>query len=156
VTRLQINIDRYSMNTGKKMLLGTSSVSGKLEYYSIQWDKGFKEVKVEPLTRQLHKGLMINSSFKFSPDSKWVKSNITEVEYPEIAQQLIIYHISDIYPQGLSKPIIFGYSDRTNPGAFMNHSQWGPCYLEQDPYYPEKLFVYKLNKGKESLHKSAH
>lgn len=35
----------------------------------------------------------------------------------------------------------------------MQHTEWGPCYVEMDPDYPDKLFVYKLNEGLELLRK---
>jgi len=55
------------------------------------------------------------------------------------------------YPQGLSLPLRSGYTKADNPGAFMDHEDWGPCYVELDYSVPGKLFVYKLNKGMDIL-----
>ena len=69
--------------------------------------------------------------------------------------RLIIYHVNDKYPQGLSLPVMCGFSSEGSPGAFMQHEEWGPCYVEQDMEYDDKLFVYKLNEGLELLARQA-
>ena len=40
-----------------------------------------------------------------------------------------------------------------SPGAFMQHQEWGACYVEQDMDYDAKLVVYKLDEGLELLAK---
>jgi hypothetical protein len=39
--------------------------------------------------------------------------------------ELVTYHVSNIYPQGLSLPIYCGYTKEGNSGAFMMHDRWG-------------------------------
>lgn len=65
----------------------------------------------------------------------------------DIPPELIIYHTGDIYPQGLSMPIYCGYTKKNGYGGFIDHETWGPCYVELDSDFPNKLFVYKLNDG---------
>ena len=52
-------------------------------------------------------------------------------------------------------PIMCGFTTDGNPGAFMQHEEWGPCYVEQDSEYDNKLFVYKLNEGLKILAEQA-
>ena len=40
-------------------------------------------------------------------------------------------------------------------GAFMQHTEWGPCYVGQDSDFPDKLFIWELNKGLKILAEEA-
>ena len=157
LTKFQIKQWPYSrtVHTGKRMLLGTSEPLGVLTYFTARWDETYEEVKVEPIILQRYTDLLINDDFQFSADGDWVKSLLTEKNSVLGLPRLIIYHAKNIYPQGLSMPILCGYSSDNNPGAFMQHEEWGPCYVEQDPNYPDKLFVYKLNDGLKLLAEQA-
>ena len=97
------------------------------------------------------KPIHLDTDFFFSMDGSWGKTHWIDPPGPLEVPRLIIYHVGDIYPQGLSMPIICGYSGDESPGAFMRHEEWGPCYVEQENKYPDKLCVYVLNDGLEIL-----
>ena len=136
------------------MLYGQNRINGKATFFTVRWSEDFEEVKAEPIILQRPKGLL-DSSFFFSRDGNWGKTHWIDPPGPLEVPRLLLYHIDDKYPQGLSMPIICGYSGDESPGAFMQHETWGPCYVEQDNKYPDKLFVYKLNEGLELLAKQA-
>jgi hypothetical protein len=149
LTKMDLDIwgQTRTINLKKKLLLGTADIADKLCYFSVRWDDKFEEVKVEPIIAQLPDGKMISSAFQFSNDGNWVKTFQMESEGLIDAPRLIIYHVNEMYPQCLSLPIMCGYTRSDNSGAFMMHSVWGPCYVEQDNNFADKLFVYKLNDG---------
>lgn len=81
-------------------------------------------------------------------DGNWMKTTLKKpregmFDLPE----LIIYHLSNIYPQSISMPVYCGFTKDGTEGAFFKHSQFGPCFVEHDADIPDKLMVYKLNDG---------
>ena len=157
LTKMQIKAwDRSkTIHTGRRMMLGTSRLSGSLEYFSIRWDEDFEDIRIEPIILQKPNGKRISSRFEFSPDGNWVKTLKFADSGVTFPPELIIYHVGEVYPQGLSMPILCGYTKEINTGAFMNHSEWGPCYVELDYEFNNKLFVYKLNDGLKILAEQA-
>lgn len=113
----------------------------------VTWKENYKDVKINPIVAQIPKNGDFIDSFKLSGDGKWAigkfKYDANIIDVPE----LIIYHLSDIYPQGVSMPIYCGYSEKYTRGAFVDHEEWGPCYVELCDEFPNKLFVFKLNEG---------
>jgi hypothetical protein len=69
--------------------------------------------------------------------------------------EILVYQLSDIYPQGVSMPIYCGLTKDGTDGAFFNHKKLGPCFVELDIDNPKKLFVYVLNDGLKILAKQA-
>ena len=137
-----------------RTMLGTGKVNGETVYYSIRWDEKFEDVKVEPIILQRPDGNDMDVAFEFSGDGKWVKT----FRYPysngrEMIPELMFYHVSDIYPQGLSMPILAGMSFESTQGAFLNHSKWGTCYAQLIGSHT--LHVYKLNDGLKLLAEQA-
>ncbi|MBN2444347.1 MAG: hypothetical protein JXJ04_23495 [Spirochaetales bacterium] len=157
LTKLQISKWPYSktIHQERRMMLGTSRLTGTLEYFSIRWDEDFEDVKIEPIIVQRSKGGLLSSAFVFSPAGKWVKTDIEFINTAIETPRLLFYAVNDMYPQGLSMPIVCGYTGEYSPGAFMDHEEWGPCYLEQDIDYPDKIFIYKLNDGLKLLAEQA-
>ena len=142
----------YSLTS--RTMLGTGKVNGETVYYSIRWDEKFEDVKVEPIILQRPDGNDMDVAFEFSGDGKWVKT----FRYPysngrEMIPELMFYHVSDIYPQGLSMPILAGMSFESTQGAFLNHSKWGTCYAQLIGSHT--LHVYKLNDGLKLLAEQA-
>ncbi len=145
--KLDIEIWPYSrcIHQEKRIILGTSYIKNILTYYSIRWDEKLEDVKIEPIILQKPGGRNMDSAFNFSPNGNWVKSLDKHVE--NFPPELIIYQTGSGYPQGLSLPIFCGYTKGGNSGAFMEHEEWGDCYVELDYEFPDRLFVYKLNDG---------
>jgi hypothetical protein len=106
-----------------------------------------EDITIEPILLQMPKEVYMSSLFEFSPDGNWVKTLIEGKNDVLEMNELMFYNVNSNYPQHLSMPILCGYTKDLNPGAFMNHSEWGPCYVELDVDYPDKLFVFKLNDG---------
>jgi hypothetical protein len=133
--------------------LGTAWIGNKdkLIYYSIRWDEKYEDVKVEPIIIQKPFDQDVSSKFELSQDGKWVKTTVDNVPGPVDVPMLVFYSVSDIYPQGLSMPILAGYA--SDGGCFMNHKVWGPCYVDYNIDHPNKLFVFKLTEGLELLAK---
>ena len=131
----------------KRIMLGTNwigKVGENLVYYTIRWDEEIEKVNIEPLTIQKPENTSLSTDFMFSPDGNWVKSTI---KYPNSLikeSELIIYHVSSIYPQHLSVPVYCGYTKLGSRG-FMTHDKWGPCYVEHNWNNPDILMVYKLS-----------
>ncbi|MCP4136455.1 MAG: hypothetical protein GY754_36135 [bacterium] len=153
LNKIQIKVWPYSksFHFGKRMMLGTADVIGKLTYFSIRWDEKLEDIKIEPIILQLPKRGVMDSNFVFSSDGNWVKAIILPEDEGLFPPSLVFFHASGIYPQGLSMPIPGGYTREDNPGAFFNHEEWGPCYMEHDPDMRGKLFIYKMNDGLELL-----
>ncbi|MCK4796565.1 MAG: hypothetical protein KAT05_04245 [Spirochaetes bacterium] len=157
LTKMQINIweKTKTIHNGRMMMLGTFWVNDDLVYASIRWDDEFEDIRIEPLVLQKPKGKNISPRFVFSPDGNWVKSLKTVRTGVNFPPELLIYHVGEVYPQGLSLPILCGYTKKINQGGFMNHSLWGPCYVYLDCDFDNKLFVYKLNDGLKILAEQA-
>ncbi|MCP4134986.1 MAG: hypothetical protein GY754_28690 [bacterium] len=158
LTKMQIYVWAHSktFHFNKRMMFGTGKNpldKYSLIYYTIRWDEKLEDIKIEPIILQLPKKEKgrLGADFVLSHDGNWVKTVLKPHEEGIIPDTLIFYHASGIYPQGLSMPITGGYTNRDNPGAFMDHEEWGPCYVEMDPDVPGKLFIYKLNQGMDIL-----
>jgi hypothetical protein len=52
-------------------------------------------------------------------------------------------------------PVSLGYTNQ-DPGAFMNHSTLGPCYVEQNTNRDGILFIFKLNDAVEILRRQCN
>ena len=140
-----------TMHLKKRILLGTGwpgSSRKKLIYYSVRWDEKIEKIKVEPLLLQVPENCTLDDDFVLSQDGNWMKTLLNrDSGMMAGTPELVIYNVSDIYPQGLSLPIYCGYTHEGNNGAFLLHDTWGPCYVEQDSEFSGKLFVYRLNDG---------
>jgi len=133
-------------STKSNTLLTKLEVNNETVYYTVRWDEKFEEIKIEPIIFQRPFGNFLDEAFEFSQDGKWVKTlRIPFSEGRDMPWELIIYHVTDIYPQGLSMPIFCGYAMESTPGAFMDHEKWGMCYVQL--IGGNTLYVYKLNEG---------
>lgn len=147
MTDMQINIwpKTKGISVKQKMMIGTSKTI-KNAYFSIRWDEKFEEIKIEPIIRQRPDGNFMDEAFEFSGDGKWIKT----LRFPfnngrEMPPELMFFHVSDNYPQGLSQPILCGFTWHDTPGAFMDHSKLGMCYVQLSGDHT--LNVYVLNEG---------
>ena len=114
-----------------------------------------ENIKIEPIILQRPKNKLLDDAYVFSQTGEWVKTLAFKEGDDEIPPDLLIYHTGDMYPQGLSLPILCGYTKENGFGGFMDHETWGPCYVELDSDFPDKLFVYKLNDGLKMLAEQA-
>jgi hypothetical protein len=140
-----------TIHVAKRILFGNSEATGKLVYFTARWDEEFEDVKVEPLLLQHPRETYLDDRGVFSSTGNWLKSQIERKKsFPDLPE-LVFFHVDNAYPQGLSMPIYCGYTSKYAPGAFMEHTEWGPCYVEVDLDHPDKLFVFKLNDGLQIL-----
>lgn len=153
----------HSLNVDSRMLLGYNNkihakvTLGKLDedtIFSVRWSPDFSDVDIEPVLLQKPEYSTFNIDFCFSPDGKWVRGNVRRIShYPEKTApwQIVFFHVNEKYPQGLSMPMLGEYSDPETPGAFVEHSQWGPVYVERHPRSYMHLRVYRLREGLEKV-----
>jgi len=156
----EFQIDVYprtkAFHMQKRIMFGTSRPMEKLTFYTVVWDEDLEDVKIEPIILQIPKKTKLQELVEFSPDGAWMKSVARSVGGQFLnPPELVIYHVGDMYPQHLSMPIMCGYTKKGNDGAFMNHPEWGPCYVELDYEFRNKLFVYKLDDGLKLLAEQA-
>jgi len=126
------------------------------QYSLVQWSDDLQDIQFNPLvlqfprpTRQAYYGPIY-----ISADGNWVKFIRYHPETQPKMEELVVYHIQDIYPQGISMPVSLGYTN-TDPGAFMTHSEFGPCYVEQSTMRGGIMFIFKLNDAIDILKKQA-
>ena len=154
MTKVGIDLDLFNnpIRTEAGKLIGSIEFTDKddLTFFVDQlvtWKENYEDVKINPIIAQKPKNGRLSHSFVLSGDGKWAvtrfKYDASIIDVPE----LIIYHLSDIYPQGISMPIYCGYSKKGTKGAFVDHEVWGPCYIELNNKFPNKLFVFKLYDG---------
>lgn len=111
LTKLQIDAWERSatFSPTKRMLIGTNWINNELVYYTIRWDEAFEEVKIEPIILQRYKDGRLDDAFVFSSDGNWLKTTVEVPNDPLDMPRLLLYHVGDVYPQGLSLPIVGGY-----------------------------------------------
>ncbi|MBN1700204.1 MAG: hypothetical protein JW881_22020 [Spirochaetales bacterium] len=136
-----------AIHPAKRILICSVLVNGKAAYFSVRWDEKREKVKVEPLILQRLKNRCFDDVFLFSPKGNWIKTLAFPAGGSAMPPELIMFHTGGAYPQGISLPVLCGYTDEMASGAFMEHEAWGPCYIDWDPDVPEKLFVFRLNEG---------
>jgi hypothetical protein len=139
----------------KRMLICSILINDRVSYFTVRWDEEQKDINVEPLIFQRSKNKYLDDAFVFSQKGDWIKTLALPMGNSDLPPELLIFHTGDIYPQGLSLPILCGYTTINGYGAFMEHETWGPCYIEWDSDYPKILFIYHLNKGLEMLAEQA-
>ena len=128
--------------------------------FIIKWDKEINEVEATPIVVQMPGSE--KSGYSYSPemlvsfDGNWMKTTLEKMKEGMFdIPELLIYHLSDIYPQGIGMPIHCGLTKEGSEGAFFLHTKLGPCFVELDSDNPKKLFVYKLNDGLKLLAEEA-
>jgi hypothetical protein len=128
----------------KRMMLGAIDSNHVSTYYSIRWNQEMTEVKIEPLVLQMPPNGHFKSGWSFSDDGSWLTATVATYQ-PKETKKIVFFSINDSFPQGISPPV-FGeetYYEKT--GAFVNHSELGPLYLDISPQFHNALLVYKLN-----------
>ena len=147
MTRLQLSVwpSTKTVHRGKRMVLGlTDSPEGenKLDYYSMRWSEDGKKVRVENLAKQKVGSMNLGSSFKFSPDGKWVRTNIGG---SIVCSDLLLYHVDERYENGLSLPMYCGSSSKEESGAVVEHDKWGPLYVMTEDRKTERVYCWCLS-----------
>ena len=149
MTKLQIDVwDRTkTLHLGQRMMLGCVEIGSTLTYFSTRWKEDLNDFNIEPLTFQIPDKTVVYANFAFSTNGNWVATLGQKETGMYKIPELFIYNVNGKYPKGLSAPIRCGYTKDLNPGTFMDHSKFGPLYIEQDTDFPKKLFIYKLTDG---------
>ena len=136
----------HTFHREKRRMIGYIKNTDPTRFVSVHWDEDLEDVMVEPLILQQPKG-NLSDGMEFSPDGNWLKTELRPPAGLLKPMELIIYHVGDIYPQGISMPIYCGYKQERGSGAFLQHSVFGTCWLEVDDTLPGKYFLFKLNDG---------
>ena len=159
LTELQfsITVDEQSYNLKKHFMLGLSEIknplSGLYDMYTVNWNNEMKDVKAAPLTFQIPNDYLLTGSCFFSSDGAWLKTRFSP--QPDGIPVTVFFNINDKYPQGLSLPVFGGNTVLENPGCFVNHTKFGPLYVEMDSDHENVLLIYRLNDCFEILRKKA-
>lgn len=147
-------IQSKSYDLGSRMIFGGKDINGKRQEFIVRWKEDFKDVAVEPIILQTPDGYRFGEHYYFSPSGEWIKT-IGRKKGSSLGNQVIFFHALDKYPQGLSLGIVgdkTGDASRDN-GAFVNHKEWGPLYVDRDEDNMQLLRVYKLNDGLKAIQK---
>jgi hypothetical protein len=155
--QIEINDDIISCNINKRIGFGFQYDIYRPTFI-IKWDAEIKDVEATPILVQMPGWEKFDYSLAtmLSFDGSWMKTTLKKpkdgmFDIPEI----VIYHLSNIYPQGIGMPIYCGFTKEGTDGAFFHHKKYGPCFVEFDLDNPRKLFVYILNDGLKILAEGA-
>jgi hypothetical protein len=155
----KLNIEFFqskSYNLEKRIMFGWKDINDTVKDFVVRWKEGFEDVTVEPIILQAPDNYSFGQHYYFSPSGEWVKTTGRKKNSNQ-EEQIIFFHTSDAYPQGLSLGIVGGKTgdaSRDN-GAFVNHKEWGPLYVDRDPDKLNLLRVYRLNDALKALNKVA-
>jgi len=135
-----------------RMLIGTKRTGDRYLPFVVRWQEDFMDADADSLTAQVPQAFRLSNFVWFCPHDPWVKACL----YQPLGKNtdLVFYRIDDAYPQHLSPPILGGYSSTDGYGAFVNHTELGPLYVDMDDQHPGILLVYKLNDALELLKKA--
>ncbi len=129
-----------SFSFEKGICIGTA-IPGEMQMV-IQWKNGFKDIRISPLVIQCPNSLHFGDVWEFSLDGRWLAAR-PEIPNADVCQ-LLLYHVDEKYPQGISPPIYGGTTPKNGRGCFVNHSSLGPLYVDVS-FRPPALLVYKMN-----------
>jgi hypothetical protein len=122
----------------------------------VRWDEAMEEVQVNLLTFQQMRTETVTYSgpYHISGDGNWMKATRKQWSLDPPMEELVVYHLQDHYPQGMSMPISLGFTNK-DPGAFLDHTTLGPLYVEKSSARPGVWFLFKLNDGLQILREEA-
>ncbi len=138
----------------KRLLFGWSYTELKrpTQPVLVHWDESIKDISIDFLLLQMQDNAdqIHTGPFHISGDGNWMKGIRIHTKVDPRMEELVVWHLQDYYPQSMSMGISLGYTNK-DPGAFMNHSKLGPCYVEKSTSRDGILFLFKLNDGLEIL-----
>ncbi len=138
----------------KRLLYAWSYVSrsGPIQPVLVHWSENLQEIEIKALLlQQKDSDAYFNEGpYHLSGDGNWMKGYKIQRKTNPSMYELTVWHLQDHYPQGMSMGISLGYTNK-DPGAFMNHSKLGPCYVEKSTSRDGILFLFKLNDGLQIL-----
>jgi hypothetical protein len=151
-------IDEKLLHQRKRLLFAWSYIDrmGPIQPVLASWDENLDNVRIEPLILQMQntQRFSYREPTHISGDGNWMKSRRIHKQTQPRIEELVVYHLQDYYPQGMSMPVSLGYTNN-DPGSFMNHSRLGPCYIEQPLSRDGILLLYQLNDAVEILRRQA-
>jgi hypothetical protein len=146
------------LHQGKRLLIAWSYISrlGDIQTVLVRWNEDMQDFDINRTVLQMQdtKTQIYDGPDGISGDGNWLhgirKKTISGVQMDE----RVVFHLQDYYPQGISMPVSLGYTNQ-DPGAFMNHSKLGPCYVEQNTNRNGILFIFKLNDAVDIIKRQA-
>jgi hypothetical protein len=151
-------IDEKLLHQGKRLLFAWSYIDrmGPTQRVIARWDENLDNVSINPLLLQMRdtKTVLYEGPYHISGNGNWLKGKRFYPQTQPNFEELVVYHLQDYYPQGMSMPVSLGYTNN-DPGAFFNHGTLGPCYIEQPLARDGILLIYKLNDAVEILKRQA-
>ena len=155
LTKKQLSAWEYGepISIKKKFMIGSIQNKDQETYFSIRWNTDFTEAKIEPLVLQIPPNGWFESLWYFSDDGSWLRATFTNAQTQE--KRIVFFSVNDSFPQGISPPIFGEETYYQKDGAFVNHSELGPLYLDRSPKFENALLVYKLNDALKILQEKA-
>jgi hypothetical protein len=147
LTKKQMKVWGNSTPISSKKRIMVSVIYNKdlsSNYFSIRWNKEMTEAKIEPLILQIPPNGHFKRGWHFSNDGSWLATTFTTYQ-PKETKKIVFFSINDSFPQGISPPIFGEETYYLKTGAFVNHSELGPLYLDISPKFHNALLVYKLS-----------
>jgi hypothetical protein len=152
--------DRRPYHFEKRRLIGYVGGTNPAQFFLVRWAADFGDVTVTPMTSQCPDEYIFSEYWTISPDGDWAATSAMPLSQAGSSYgekwEIVFYRLADAYPQGISPPIFGGLAAGAKiTGAFVNHSEWGPIYLDEDADHPGAMLVYHLNQGLEILRAQA-
>jgi hypothetical protein len=153
-----INDSDKLLHQGKRLLIAWSYISrsGDIQTVLARWSEDLQDIDIQRTVLQMRdtEKQIYNGPDGISADGNWLKGIRNQILMGSRMKERVVFHLQDYYPQGISMPVSLGYTNR-DPGAFMNHTKLGPCYVEQNTNREGVLFIFKLNEAVEIIKRKA-
>jgi hypothetical protein len=153
-----VNGSNKLLHQRKRLLYGWSYIDrlAGIQPVLVRWSEDLQNITISPIL-QMQKTETISYSggvSVISGDGNWLRElRLIWVNNSQMKERMM-FHLQDYYPGGISMPVSLGYTNR-DPGAFMNHTRLGPCYVEQNTNREGILFIFMLNEAVEIIRRKA-
>jgi hypothetical protein len=144
-----VNASNKLLHQGKRLLFAWSYITNPgtpIQPVLVRWSEDLQDITIYPiaLMKRTEKYSYSGGVSIISGNGNWLREfRSVWVNGARIGER-VMFHLQDYYPGGISTPVSLGYTNQ-DPGAFMNHSKLGPCYVEENTNQDGILFIFKLN-----------
>jgi hypothetical protein len=77
----------------------------------VRWDENLDEVKIFPLVQDTPR-FFYQGPMHISGDGNWMKGSRRHRRTEPRIEELVVFHLQDYYPQGISMPVSLGCTNR--------------------------------------------
>jgi hypothetical protein len=153
-----INESDKLLHQEKRLLIAWSYIGRRsnVQTVLVRWSEDMQDFDIQRAVLQMQdtEKQIYDGPDGISADGNWLKGIRRTSLMGSQMMERVVFHLQDYYPQGISMPVSLGYTNQ-DPGAFMNHTRLGPCYVEQNTNRDGILFIFKLNEAVEILKRQA-